>query len=63
MDPEVQTKAFHELQKYENKNMFSIPLYYQPVFLIESEKIESGMSSYGNPQFNYDWNVQNWKLK
>ena len=63
MDIEVQRKAFYELQKYENQDMFSIPLYYQPVVLIESDKIETGISSYGNPQFHYDWNVQNWNIK
>lgn len=62
MDTEVQKKAFFELQKYENEKLFSIPLYYQPVYVIESNKIETGIEKFGNPQFNYDWNVQNWKI-
>lgn len=63
MDVEVQKQAYYELQKYENETMFTMPLYYQPVFQIESDKIESGIEKYGNPQFNYNWNIQNWKLK
>ena len=54
--------AFHELQKYENENLFSLPLYYQPIFVIESDKIVTGAPKYGNPQFNYDWKIQDWKL-
>lgn len=62
MDTEVQKKAFFELQKYENEKLFEIPLYYQPVYAIESNRIESGIEKFGNPQFNYDWNIQNWKI-
>ena len=54
--------AFHELQKYENETMFSYPLYYQPVFVIESDKIKKGTPAYGNPQFNYNWDIQNWEV-
>lgn len=63
IDAEVQRKAFFELQKYENETLFELPLYYQPIFIIRSDKIESGFDIYGNPQFNYNWNIQNWKLK
>ncbi|GAB6168441.1 ABC transporter substrate-binding protein [Clostridium carnis] len=63
MDTEAQKKAYFELQKYENENLFSIPLYYQPIYVVESKKIETGIEKYGNPQFNYDWNIQNWKMK
>lgn len=62
VNPEAQKKAFFDLQKYENESLFSIPLYYQPVFIIQSDKIE-GFNKYGNPQFHYDWDIQNWKLK
>lgn len=63
IDAEVQRKAFFELQKYENETLFELPLYYQPIFLIQSDKIVKGADSIGNPQFNYDWNIQNWELK
>lgn len=55
-------EAFHALQKYENENLFSLPLYYQPIFVIESDKILTGAPKYGNPQFNYNWDITNWKL-
>lgn len=62
VDAEVQRQAFFELQKYENETLFTLPLYYQPIFLIHSDKID-GLDKIGNPQFNYNWNIQNWKLK
>ncbi|AWK50773.1 ABC transporter substrate-binding protein [Clostridium beijerinckii] len=63
MDTEVQKNAFFELQKYENETLFSIPLYYQPIYVIQSNKVDTGIEKYGNPQFNYNWNIQNWTLK
>lgn len=62
VDAEVQRKAFFELQKYENETLFELPLYYQPIFLLHSDRI-SGMDKIGNPQFNYNWNIQNWEVK
>lgn len=63
IDAEVQRNAFFELQKYENETLFMLPLYYQPIFLIQSDKIVKGADTIGNPQFNYDWNIQDWELK
>ena len=61
MDAEVTQQAFFDLQEYENENMFSIPLYYQPIFLVTSDKlVEANID--GNPQYTYNWDIQNWKL-
>lgn len=62
VDPEAQKKAFFELQKYENEELFALPLYYQPVFVVTSDKIKQGAPAVGNPQFCYNWDVQNWKI-
>ena len=62
VDAEVQRKAFFELQKYENETVFELPLYYQPIFLLQSDKIVKG-AKLGNPQFNYNWDIQNWEIK
>lgn len=63
IDVEVQKKAFFELQKYENETLFNIPLYYQPIYIVKSNKVTTGIENYGNPQFNYNWNIQNWEIK
>lgn len=63
VDPAAQKAAFNELQKYENDTLFCMPLYYQPVFVVTSSKVQGlDLGNLGNPQFNYDWDVQNWKL-
>ena len=63
IDVEVQKKAFFELQKYENETLFNIPLYYQPIYIVKRNKVTTGIENYGNPQFNYNWNIQNWEIK
>ena len=62
MDAKVQQDAFYELQKYENETLFTMALYYQPVFLVQSQKIVKGADAIGNPQYNYNWEIQNWEL-
>lgn len=62
IDPEVQKNAFFELQKYENETLFTMALYYQPIFVVTSDKVTQGAAEQGNPQFNYNWDIQNWKL-
>lgn len=64
-DLEEQKKAFQDLSKYENESLFEIPLFYQPIYTLISKKIEGNidLKNQGSPQFNFDWNIQNWKLK
>ncbi|MFS0821549.1 ABC transporter substrate-binding protein [Bacillus sp. 1P02SD] len=62
-DLEEQKKAFYALQKYENESLPLIPLYYQQVFVAQSDRLDRANSPYGNEQFNYDWNIVNWDIK
>lgn len=61
-DPEVQKAAFYDLQKYMNHNLPAIPLYYQQLFIYESDRLERPSDSYGNAQYAYDWELQDWDL-
>ncbi|PIE35036.1 peptide ABC transporter substrate-binding protein [candidate division KSB3 bacterium] len=61
-DPAVQKAAFAELQKYENEYLPAIPLYYQQVFIYESDRLNRNGGGYGNAQYNYDWNIVNWTV-
>ncbi len=61
-DSAVQKTAFAALQKYENENLPAIPLYYQQVFIYESNRLNRNGGSYGNAQYNYDWNIVNWTV-
>ncbi len=62
-DPQAQKEAFNEIQKYENDTMFTMALYYQPVFVVKSDNLVKSFEKYGNPQFNYNWDIQNWELQ
>ena len=60
-DVNAQNEAFKDLIKYENENMFTMALYYQPIFLITSDKI--GDIQLGTPQFCINWDIQNWNVQ
>ncbi|MGL6107731.1 ABC transporter substrate-binding protein [Romboutsia sp.] len=62
LDPNETKKAFNELQKYENEELFVLPLYYQPIFVMKSDKIKGMPEKLGNPQFNYKWDIHKWTL-
>lgn len=62
IDPEQTKTAFNELQKYENEELFVLPLYYQPVFVMKTDKIQGMPEKLGNPQFNYKWDIHKWTL-
>lgn len=61
-DPDAQAEAYRALEVYENENLVEIPLYYQPVWVVSSPKIEGNVEKWGNPQFRWDWDIQNWTL-
>jgi len=58
-----QKQAFVDFEKYENKNLTDIPLYYQQLFVYESDRINRHGGSYGNEQFNYDWGLLDWTVE
>ncbi len=62
-DIKEQQAAFYELQKYMNKYLPAIPLYYQQLFIYESNRVDRNGGEYGNAQYNYDWNIVNWTVK
>ncbi|WP_051306060.1 ABC transporter substrate-binding protein [Treponema lecithinolyticum] len=61
-DIEQQKKAFKELQVYENEVLPILPLYYQKVFIVESNRLDRKNAPYGNEQFNYDWQITEWEI-
>ena len=66
MDADEQKAAFFELQKYENENLPEIPLYYQPVWVVTSAKLADTFAGYdvlGNPQYHWNWDIQDWSFE
>lgn len=60
-DVNDQLEAFKALTQYENESVFTYALYYQPIFMITSNKV--GDILQGNPQFCYNWDIQNWDIQ
>ena len=51
-----------KIDEYINANAITLPLYYQQLQSVESNRLDRHGEPYGNDQFNYDWNVQNWTV-
>ena len=58
-----QRQAFMEFERFENEKLSDIPLYYQQLFIYESNRMSRNGGQYGNDQFNYDWNIVNWTVE
>ena len=56
-----QLEAFKALIEYENETMFTMALYYQPIFLINSSRV--GDIQKGTPQFCINWDIQHWDVQ
>lgn len=61
-DVEKQIAAYHALEEYENEIQLNIPLYHQPVYIVQSKNLDRGGAPYGNDQFIYNWDIVNWDI-
>jgi peptide/nickel transport system substrate-binding protein len=61
-DPEAAKQILMQIDEYINANMLTLPLYYQQLMSVESDRLDRHGAPYGNDQFNYDWDVQNWTV-
>ncbi|WDR02582.1 ABC transporter substrate-binding protein [Devosia algicola] len=55
--------AYADIQKYENEELDTIPLYYQQLFIYESNRVNRNGHGYGNEQYNYDWGIVDWTVE
>ncbi|MEA4899228.1 ABC transporter substrate-binding protein [Bacillota bacterium Meth-B3] len=62
-DVQAQIAAYHALERYENENEINLPLYHQPVFVVQSKKLDRAGAPYGNEQYTYNWNIVNWDIE
>ena len=61
-DPEVLKPYFFEIQQYQMEQVNICPLYYQKLFIYESNKVDRNGGAYGNAQYNYNWDIANWNV-
>ena len=62
-DVAKQKDAFFAIERYFSENLLHLPLYYQPMFIFESTRVNRNGEMYGNPQYNYDWGIVNWTVE
>jgi peptide/nickel transport system substrate-binding protein len=62
---EDQLAAHLELEKWNSENLYIMPMYYQPIWLVTTDKIVDNLdlSNLGNPQFDWDMSMHEWTLK
>ena len=62
---EDQMAAFAECEKWCAENLYIMPMYYQPIWLVTTDKITHNLdlNNLGNPQFDWDMGWHNWTLK
>ncbi len=61
-DVAKQKEAFFAIERYDSEMLYTLPLYYQQLFILESTKINRNGEIYGNAQYNYDWGITNWTV-
>jgi len=61
-DPSVLKPYFDEIQEYQMGKVNICPLYYQKLFIYESDNVDRNGGAYGNAQYNYNWDITNWKV-
>ncbi len=61
-DVAKQKEAFFAIERYFSENLIHLPLYYQPMYIFESTRVNRNGGTYGNPQYNYDWGIVNWTV-
>ena len=60
-----QKAAAAELEKWNAENLYIMPMYYQPIWLVTTDKIVDNLdlSNLGNPQYDWDMQMHKWTLK
>ncbi|NKB29741.1 MAG: peptide ABC transporter substrate-binding protein [Rhodobacteraceae bacterium] len=63
VDVGAQQEAFKAFTEFENSALSDIALYYQQLFIYESNRLDRNGGQYGNDQFVYDWGITNWTVE
>lgn len=61
-DVAKQKEAFFAIERYDSEMLYSLPLYYQQLFIFESTRVDRNGGMYGNAQYNYDWGITEWTV-
>lgn len=62
-DPEVQRAGYQEMEGIINEGAYILPLYYQQLYIFESDRINRNGAPYGNEQYNYNSAIETWTVE
>lgn len=62
-DIDEQKTIYAELETLWSDLAWEVPLYYQPIWVICSDKVDQNVDTWGNVQYFWDWDIQNWTLE
>lgn len=60
--PEEQKKAYDDMQKFQNEEVYTMPMFFIPSWIITSDKLDMAGNPIGNDQFNYVKNIIDWNI-
>ncbi|MBD3624953.1 MAG: peptide ABC transporter substrate-binding protein [Rhodobacteraceae bacterium] len=61
-DPEVQRDGYQKMEGIINENVYILPLYYQQLYIFESNRIDRNGEAYGNEQYGHRNGIVNWTV-
>ncbi len=62
-DPQVHRDGFQQMEGIINENAYILPLYYQQLYIFESDRVDRNGHPYGNEQYNYNWGIVDWEVE
>lgn len=60
--PDQQKAAFDAMQKYVNEEVYTLPMFYLPSWVVTSDKLDMKGNKAGNDQFSYVKNIIDWTI-
>ena len=62
-DPDVHRDGFQQMEGIINENAYILPLYYQQLYIFESDRVDRNGHPFGNEQYNYNWGIVDWNVE
>lgn len=62
-DPAIQRAGYQEMEGIINENVYILPLYYQQLYVFQSDRINRNGATIGNEQYNYNSAIETWTVE
>ncbi|WP_341860868.1 ABC transporter substrate-binding protein [Gymnodinialimonas sp. 57CJ19] len=62
-DPEIQREGYRAMEGIINENVYMLPLYYQQLYVFQSDRINRNGAPVGNEQYNYNSAIETWTVE